>query len=154
MKEIKLTRGQYAMVDDKDFEWLNQWKWHATKTKYQFYARRTTTLAGKHIAQSMHRLILDAKKGEEVDHMNRNSLDNRRENIKICTRSENNRNRQVFGGSKHRGVCWNKGSKKWASYLITEDEKFYLGLFKEEKDASDAFNKKYKEIHGMMPPKN
>ena len=154
MKEIKLTTGQCAIVDGKDFEWLNQWKWYAVKTKYQFYAGRTLILVGEQTMQFMHRLILSAEKGEEVDHINRNSLDNRRENIKICTRSENNRNRQVFGTSKYRGVCWNKGSKKWASYLVTEYEKFYLGLFKEEKDASDAFNKKYKEIHGKMPPKN
>jgi len=151
MRTIPLTKGQHALVDDADYEWLKQLKWHATwhKSSKSFYARCWISQKG---AEMMHRYILGAKKGEEIDHINRNPLDNRRNNLRFCSRSENLLNRKAYGRSKYRGVTWNEVSNKWQSRLFNKKEQFHLGLFSSEKEASEAYNKKYREIHGTLPP--
>src|SRR6266513_4663456 len=94
MKKIKLTKGKYALVDDVDFEWLNQWKWHITTNRY---ASRTLWPSKKDVY--MHRIILNAQKGQEVDHINRDPLDNRRSNISLCTHAQNMANKVSKGMS-------------------------------------------------------
>lgn len=89
MKEIQLTQGQVAMVDDKDFEWLSQWKWFAAwcPDTRSFYARRYPGII-------MHRVIMNTQKGIDVDHINHNTLDNRRENLRNVTRQQNTMNKK------------------------------------------------------------
>lgn len=93
MKKIPLTQGHFAIVDDADYEWLNQWKWRAKKAAYLSYAARSVRVNGKTETVYMHRLIMDCPKGKEVDHANRVTFDNRRDNLRICERSENQKNR-------------------------------------------------------------
>jgi hypothetical protein len=82
---IELTKGMRTLVDDEDHEWLSQWKWQAHKSSTLWYAVRTGTIR-------MHRLILGLEKSDKrvVDHLNKDSLDNRRANLRICTIHENN----------------------------------------------------------------
>jgi hypothetical protein len=129
MKRIKLTHGKSALVDDEDFEMLNQWKWCCGKG----YAVRGIRDGKKMIGVSMHRVIIAAKKGEEVDHINRNRLDNRRKNLRIVTRSQNRRN----GGGK--GYHWSEVSQKWFAQIQINGKKKYLGLFTKESDARKAY---------------
>lgn len=95
MKLIPLTQGKFAKVDDLDYEWLSKHKWYAQRNASDglFYAARGKRVNGRVIKIYMHRQITDCPPGKEVDHGNRDSLDNRRENIKVCTRKENLQNR-------------------------------------------------------------
>src|SRR6188768_2332166 len=105
MKEIPLTQGKSVMVDDEDFEFLNQWKWYASKSNNTFYAHRRVGKHGRFVY--MHRLILGIDNiSPELfpDHMDRNGLNNQRYNLRIATRSDNNSNRICTGESGYLGV--------------------------------------------------
>jgi hypothetical protein len=98
MKEIKLTKGKTAIVDDEDFDRLSQYKWQFAVIGY---ARRTVYVKGKKGRQTlyMHRDILATPSDMFTDHINGNRLDNRKENLRVCTQAENNRNRR-YGNRK------------------------------------------------------
>ena len=117
MKEIKLTQGQFALVDDEDFEYLNQWKWYASKHKNDCRASREVSIGHcKSINVSMSRVIMNAKDGQLIDHINRNPLDNRKSNLRFCTRSQNNTNKKPCGISKYLGV-YKKSKKSYYSKI-------------------------------------
>jgi hypothetical protein len=152
MKEIELTQGKVALVDDEDYGWLNQWKWFADKNKNTFYARRQgKTNNGKQSAIRMHRLILNATNKEtEVDHYDMNGLNNQRYNIRLCTGQQNRMNQKSRQGtsSKFKGVAWNKARKKWHARIGFNGEKKHLGLFISETEAALAYNKAATELFG------
>src|SRR4030066_2184242 len=112
MKEIKLTRGKVAIVDDEDYEWINQWKWHCNG---QGYAERHCDIPGKRTMIKMHRLILNTPNGMETDHINHNRLDNRKSNLRVRTRSQNAINTPIRSSntSGKKGVDWKKNVGKW-----------------------------------------
>jgi hypothetical protein len=89
MKEIKLTQGQVALVDDEDFEKINQFKWFAAKKGKTFYATRNITVNGKRKSALMHWYIMD---GKSIDHIDRNGCNNCRNNLRFCTHQENQMN--------------------------------------------------------------
>lgn len=97
MRAIVLTQGKRAVVDDADYEWLNQWNWYATKTKSgNFYANRKIGLGGgKYLHISMARQILGLWPGDplQADHIHHNTLDNRRSELRKCTNQQNSLNR-------------------------------------------------------------
>ena len=135
MKKIPLTQGKFAIVDDEDYPLLNRWSWFAHNERGYWYAVR------KHVR--MHRFILGAKKGQEVDHANGNGLDNRKSNIRICTISQNQANanlRQEQKTSQFKGVCWHKHSRKWRAQIKVNGEKIHLGCFLNEIDAARAYD--------------
>jgi len=148
MKYIKLTQGKYAIVDDEDFEYLNQFKWYASKNRNTFYAKRNIYLGGgsqnpKSTYEVMHRVILNiSSKQKQVDHRNHNGLDNRRQNIRICTASENGQNRKSYKNtsSKYKGVSWHKKTKKWVAHITVNKKLLSLGYFKDEHNAARAYN--------------
>lgn len=150
MKRIPLTQGQFAIVDDGDYDWLMQWKWHAYRGKYTFYACRSTTRSrkAKRKLLSMHRTIMAIPRGREIDHRNHDGLDNRRCNLRECSRAENQRNRlpEKGGTSKFKGTYWNKG--KWQSVITCNGKYTYIGRYASEKDAAAAYNTKAKELFG------
>ena len=151
MKEIELTQNQVALVDDEDFEYLNQFRWHALKSRSTFYAVRKIRLINrKQIAIRMHRQILNTPKGMETDHINHCGLDNRRANIRVCTASENHMNSNSRKGStsKFKGVHWDKNSEKWRARIQYNGENKHLGYFPSETEASLAYNKKALELFG------
>lgn len=136
-KRIHLIRDKYALVDDEAYDWLSQINWHYHhSTYYTEYAYCYPKIDGKRVRILMHRLILDAPKGMEVDHINQNGLDNRLENIRIATRSQNNANRVSCrnSSSPYKGVC--KTPNGWVANSFGQ----YLGLFRNEKDAALAYN--------------
>lgn len=141
-KEIQLTRGKVAIVDDDDYEWLNKWKWCAIKRCNTWYAERRElkSISGKIIR--MHRLITCASTGEVVDHKNRDGLDNRRNNLRKCTPSQNNSNsvakRNSTSGFK--GIYWDKHNKKWRATISIQGYPKHLGRFKNKVDAARAYN--------------
>ena len=98
----------------------------------------------------MHRVIMDAPKGMHVDHINGNGLDNRRENLRLCTNSQNHMNRKTHrdSSSKYKGVSWNKRNSKWQAYIGSGIKRKNLGYFASESDAAKAYDIKAKECFG------
>jgi len=114
--EISLTQGKVALIDDEDMELVSKHKWCVRREPNNFYAATGVTRpSGVHTVLRMHRLIMDAPRGMDVDHINHNGLDNRRVNLRICTRTQNLRNSRKRKGcsSRFKGVAWCKPAKKW-----------------------------------------
>lgn len=142
MKEIPLTRGLHAIVDDEDYEWLNRHKWCALKHKSTFYAVRGVGPRKNFSTVFMHRDILNPSPGMETDHRNGNGLDNRRCNLRECTRSQNNANQRSHRGStsKFRGVSWCDHSKRWVAQLNHNGTRVLFKRFSTEQEAALAYN--------------
>ena len=153
VKLIKLTQDRWVMVDDEDYDWLNQWKWSAQRGYNTFYAGAWTPMK-KWVRRrlQMHRLIVDAPEGLMVDHKDGNGLNNQRSNLRICTHSQNarnqagNRNRMY---SRYKGVTWHKGAHKWQAAIRGDNKMdYYLGCFIDEQDAAIAYNTAATRLHG------
>lgn len=154
MKEIKLTQGKFALVDDEDFERLNQFKWRTQRVGYLFYGIRSERKKGIVKNYMLHREILNLKHedSQKVDHINSNGLDCRKQNLRCCTHAENMRNRKRRGvfSSLYKGVCWSKKAKKWVAMIRHNKIRINLGTFENEYEASVIYNKKAKELHGCF----
>ena len=134
MKVITLPNSLKTLVDDLDFEYLNQWKWYVNSNGY--VARKLKN--GKH--ERLHRAIMNPPKGMDVDHINKNKLDNQKVNLRICNRSENNLNTKlkVNNTSNYKGVSWDKRRKSWRAFGNINSERFELGYFKNKDEAIRA----------------
>jgi hypothetical protein len=151
-KEIKLTKGQFAIVDDDLFEYLNQFKWFANLQGKKFYARTNIpNKKGKRGSMLMHRLILNMLNSKlQVDHLNHLTLDNRKCNLRICTQSENLQNCNKYNNntSGYKGVTYNKINKKWQASIGVNKAKIYIGSFIDPIDAARAYNEAALKYHG------
>lgn len=143
MKAIPLTQGKVALVDDEDFDWLNKWKWCATKDRNTWYAVRAQWKNGKYIRIIMHRLILRAPCGTETDHKDRNGLNNQRDNLRLATTVQNQQNKIKQRGlsSQYKGVSWRKDIAKWRVQIFIKGKRLYLGHFHSEKQAANAYDR-------------
>lgn len=155
MKQIPLTQGLVALVNDADYDWLNQWKWHVQNMNGKFYAKRNSLKeTGKSFSILMARQILGLEYGDsrQVDHIQHNTLDNRRKKLRICTQRENLMNQKPQKGrsSIFKGVSWSRFAKKWAAYIKTKGKKIHLGYWIKEKDAAEAYNKAAKKYFGKF----
>jgi hypothetical protein len=143
MKEIKLTQGKVALVSDDDYLFLSGFKWKAQKARKTFYAVRQEWAGnGKYNTVLMHREILNAHKGFQVDHKDFNGLNNQRCNIRLCSHTENlrNHNKQVNGSSRYKGVYFDKRDRLWIASLTISRKRLSLGRFKFEDDAGKAYD--------------
>jgi hypothetical protein len=145
MKEILLTQGKVALVDDADFEWLNQWKWHwhIVPGRRTGYAIRTDYSGPQPQVIRMHRLIAGAPAGSQVDHINSDGLDNLRANLRLATPPQNQHNAQKRRGcsSAYKGVYWNKRAKRWVARITYRGVRKSLGYFDSEVEAALAYDK-------------
>ena len=151
--EIPLTRGQVAIVDAEDFEWLSQYKWFADwdQRKKGYYAVTKIHIGnGKYKNTSMHRLIMDAKKGEIVDHINGHGLNNTRENLRIVTARENAINQKlcINNTSGKMGVTFDKECNKWRVRIHIEGKRITIGRFDNFQDAVAAREMAEREHYG------
>ena len=146
MKHIPLTQGKFAIVDDEDYDFLMQWRWHAQKDGNTYYAIRTENSTGAKVL--MHRVILQVPRDMLTDHVNFDGLDNRRANIRQCSVAQNQYNRPPRKGcvSKYKGVSWNRG--RWHAEIKRQGKTVNLGRFDTEIDAAKAYDAKAKEIQG------
>jgi len=143
MKKINISTPKYpnifTLVDDKDFEYLNQWKWHKMSNGY---SARAIQKDGKMKFILMHRFIMETKKKMEVDHINMDKLDNRRSNLRNVTSSQNKVLIPMLSTntSGYRGVHWAEKLKKWIARISVNNKSIYLGCFKKVEDAVKAYN--------------
>lgn len=134
MKKIKLTQGKFALVDDEDFDYLNQMKWYFNSGTG--YAR--TTIKGK--KHYMHRMINKTPKGLHTDHIDRNKLNNCKSNLRTVTNIINswNKGKTIKNTSGVNGVTWSKRYSKWQAQLKIKGINHYLGRYDNIKDAELA----------------
>ena len=139
MKKIDLTKGQFAIIDDEDFEKVSQFKWHLGTRGYAI--RKDSTR--KQV--SMHRFIMGFP-DMDIDHKNQNKLDNRKSNFRFCTDLGNSRNRKApkTNTSGYKGVSWVESRKRWVAYCQEKQ----IGYFKSKEEAAYAYNIKAQELFG------
>lgn len=150
MREIPLSKGYVALVDDEDYERVAQFKWWASENDGAIYAKTTIYVPnGPSRKLYMHRFILNAKRGEYVDHIHHRTLDNRKSEIRIATARGNSANQRVRADktSRFKGVCIHPDGK-WAAYVKTEHRTRYLGLFSDESDAARAYDAAARSLFG------
>ncbi len=143
-KEIQLTKGYVAIVDDKHYEELSKYRWRAMVQPGGVCAIRSEPRDkdGRKKTVYMHRQITDAPNGMEVDHANHNSLDNQDANLRVCTCAQNQANRikHVASTSRFKGVYWSKESKRWCAQITIMGRRIHLGYFHNERDAAKVYN--------------
>lgn len=145
-KEIPLANGKgYALVDDEDYKRAMEHRWckHG-----QGYAHGN--VHGKDLL--MHRWLVDAPKGMDVDHSNMDKLDNRRSNLRVCTRSQNKANisLNVANTSGYKGVYWSNSNKGWMARIKRKQKTIYLGTFDDPADAGRAYDQAAKKYFGKF----
>lgn len=141
VKEIKLTKGLISIVDEEDFEVINHFKWRAQKARGKFYAAREDYSNGKRTVL-MHRAIINAPNNLEVDHINGDTLDNRRVNLRLATTQQNQFNKKYpYKNNKLgiKGVYWHKKCNKYQASIRHNHRTIYLGLFESSTDADKAY---------------
>lgn len=153
--ELQLINGYTALVDEADLPLVSPHRWRGVRNLNHVYV--LANIGGK--TERLHRYLMGLKHGERlvVDHINGDTLDNRRANLKVCTYSENNLNRRKHENakSKYKGVhpCQNG---EWTTYVMTlladgPRKKIYLGTFSNEARAAATYNWYYKKTRGITP---
>jgi hypothetical protein len=145
--DIILTQNQVTTIDDEDYELASKYKWHAVKEPSGYYAYSHFYREGKRTTIQLHRLIMKAEKGQQIDHINGNTLDNRKENLRFCDYSQNQQNKkQTRGTSKYKGVSLFKETGKWKASIGVDRKNYHIGYFDSEEEAAKAYDKKTKEL--------
>lgn len=147
-KEIPLTRGMAVIVDADDYEMLSQHKWNSMRggrSKDRYYAARWDRTGEKPVLIMMHRVITKAQPGQVVDHIDRNTMNNRKENLRLCTPQMNCWNRPPEKNKKHSQF---KGVTKSDNSWLAQCQGKSIGFFKTEIEAARAYNEKAKAVFG------
>ena len=131
MKEVVLTRGKFAVVDDEDFEYINKFSWH-----YSHGYAMTDSVRSRIY---MHRLINKTPEGLLTDHIDRNSLNNQKSNLRTVDKKMNSINRglQRNNTSGYKGVTLDKTNNRWEARIKVNQKTIHLGRFKDIMDAVD-----------------
>jgi hypothetical protein len=151
MRRIELTQGRYTLVDNTDYEWLMGWTWSYAKVGYAAAWDAST----KKVIY-LHRLLNETPRGYSTDHINGDKLDNRRNNLRTCTQSQNTANRGLLKNnhSGYKGVHKRKDRNKWMAYIDIDNGRKYLGNFDNLEDAikahKTAFNEYFKEFARLV----
>ena len=138
-KLIPLTQGKVALVDEGDFDWLNQWKWYY----HDGYAARSIYLGRyengkKHVTTvKMHQAIMEARM---IDHVDNDGLNNQRSNLRLCTATTNQQNRKVNYNKRFKGVSWHKRIGAWAVHIRVNKQLKHIGYYNDELYAAKVYN--------------
>lgn len=148
MKEIPLTKGKIAIVSDCDYERLMQHSWCMHPGGYA-----KARINKKYVL--MHRWIMGARDGQEIDHINGNRLDNRRENLRFCNSYQNHQNKHSRNStSGYKGVSWNKYHKKYRVRLSPKAGDVFLGYFTDPIEGAKAYDRAASEHYGEFADLN
>lgn len=155
MMEVELTQGKVAQIDDEAWPLVSQFKWHVridrSSDKPRFYAQTNLPrdTSGKRGKMLLHRLVMNARPGEKIDHWSGDGLDCRKENLRTSTDSQNQGNRGSFiGTSSYKGVSWNVEKQKWRAAIYNGGRTRFLGYFASEEAAAAAYDIVAREVHG------
>lgn len=145
---IKLNDEHWALVDADDYTLVAPYKWYAVQDGHNIYAATNIRKGNKYTNKRMHRLILDAKKGEIVDHINRDGTDNRRQNLRIVNRAQNRMNASKYsnGASNYKGVTFDKRYNKYRAQIKTNGKSKHIGYYDTEEEAALAYNRAAQEL--------
>jgi hypothetical protein len=151
VREIPLSQGKVALVDDEDYEQLAQHKWHAAKSRTKWYASRNVGHLGDGCEQgklAMHQAIMGTRDG--VDHIDGDGLNNQRSNLRRATQAQNvcNARRRSDNTSGFKGVSWNPQSKAWRADIMVGGRRHYLGKFATREEAAEAYAAAVSPYHG------
>lgn len=132
--QLTLTKGHIAIVDDDVYEWACKMKWY-----YNLGYAASKPRSG---IVYLHRLIMNSPKDLQIDHINGNRLDNRKENLRVCTKSQNAMNSKLArtNTSGYKGVNWDKRYNKWRARIKLNKKEKHLGFFNNKEDAAKAYN--------------
>jgi hypothetical protein len=150
-KEIILTQGKVAIVDNEDYDYLNQFKWYASNKNGKFYVQKKITVSkNKTTCISMHRFIMKPNKGMVIDHLDGNPLNNKKNNLRICTHAENMRNSKIRINNKsgYKGVSYQENSNNYRASIRFNNIKINIGDFIDPIDAARAYNAAALKYHG------
>jgi hypothetical protein len=154
--EVPLSHGQIALVDDEDAGRVMQYNWQAWYDRRSRQYRVSRTGAnGK--AVHLPRFILCAARSTDVDHRNHEPLDNRRENLRSCTTSQNLMNQRLRNGpkaSRFKGVTWYRARHKWRAQIMLNYRNIGIGDFNDEIEAAHAYDAKARELFGEFARPN
>jgi|SRR3990167_679890 len=147
MKQIPLTKGKFAIVDDEDFPRVNKYKWcydHEYARAYIGGGRQNPVYV------YLHRLVLNCTPGQMIDHKNRNKLDCRKINLRTCSKSQNAVNSflRKDNTSGFRGVSYHNLEHKYKAKIVVNQKVIHLGTFSDPIEAAMAFNKAAKSYRG------
>lgn len=149
LKQIPLTKGRFALVDDEDYEVLSAFKWHVNSNGY---ALRSTRLNGVKRDIRMHRLLMGLAPDDDrlVDHIDGDPLNNQRANLRLATWSQNCRNRkmQSNNSSGFKGVRWHSKDLRWVAQIVVAGRRKHLGNFRTREEAHAAYCKAAVELYG------
>lgn len=147
MAELRLLRGQIALIDDEDLPKVAGYRWHFSKG----YARSSVKIGENWETVYLHRLVMNAQEGEEFDHKNTIKLDCRKHNLRPATRKVQMANQPVRStpskSSRFKGVFLKRASR-WGAQIQTKLGKKYLGYFSSEVEAARAYNAAAKDYFG------
>lgn len=150
-KHIPLTKGKFAIVDDGDYEAIKRFKWRITGNGRKVYAVRSKRIGFlRRKNEYLHRVIMNAQDGEQIDHIDGNGLNCTRTNMRKATHSENLRNRGApkDNTSGYKGVSFRLG--RWRAQIVVNDKQIYLGTFDTPEQAAKAYNEAAVKHHGKF----
>jgi AP2 domain len=151
---IPLTKGCNAIVDVQDFEWLSQWNWCASWDSHTKSYRAVRKKSGTIV--TMERIILNCDQGEESDHWNHDTSDNRRQNLRKTTRAQNswNMRKKRTNSSRYTGVGQDKNSGRWYARVGVSKKTIHLGHFSSAEEAARVRDEAAKKYHGKFAQLN
>lgn len=151
-KIIPLSKGYSCIIDAEDYEKITSIckSWHAGIKNGLVYAESKVWRGERQVAVSIHRVVMDAPSGVLVDHINHDTLDNRKSNLRLVTRQQNQCNVKPRSGnwSRFKGVCFNKRVNRWVAYINSFGRREYLGYYDDELDAARAYDAASLRLHG------
>lgn len=141
---IELNHGKVAIIDLADEALVRPYRWRAFQTEWGYWYAATSK------ATLLHRFLLDAPKGLRVDHINRDTLDCRRANLRLCTVSQNNANakRPRHNKSGFKGVSYDSKNDRWYACISVNDKTRAIGTYSTPEEAARAYDDAAREIHG------
>lgn len=148
MKKIITKEGKEVLVDDEDFEYLSEFDWGMAKD----YPRTTI----QNTSYYLHKMVMGVSSDSLVDHVDGNTLNNQKSNLRKCSKLENSRNRKLSKRNKsgYKGVTWYSRNEKWRASISVNNKVLWLGLFVNPVDAAIAYDLAAKRYYGEFAKTN
>lgn len=156
---ISLTQGKFALISEEDFDLVHPYRWHVIQGQRKSGTPYKTYAARKHEGKTryMHHEILPKQRGRKVDHINGDTLDNRRENLRYVTSRQSCMNTFKTCNkktSRYKGVHWSKAWGRWRAQIMFEGRTKMLGGFESEQQAAKAYDLEASKLFGVFAKLN